>query len=102
MPAELTHEEFSRHLNKKFSVRLNESQALEVELTQVSDHLISPRQERFSLVFRAPNEMLLGQGLHRFEQDEMGPFDLFIVPIDRDETNFYYEAVFNRLVKKVT
>jgi hypothetical protein len=100
MAADLTHEEFSRHLNTKFGIRLSEAQAFEAELTEVSEHMISPRQERFSIVFRTANEVLLGQGMHRFEHDQMGPFDLFIVPIQRDETGTYYESVFNRLVKK--
>jgi hypothetical protein len=100
MAADLTHQEFSRHLNTKFGIRLSEAQAIEAELTEVSEHMISPRQERFSIVFRTANEVLLGQGMNRFEHDQMGPFDLFIVPIQRDETGTYYESVFNRLVKK--
>jgi hypothetical protein len=100
MAVDLTHEEFSRHLNTKFGIRVSETQAIEAELTEVSEHLISPRQERFSIVFRTSNEVLISQGLHRFEHDKMEAFDLFIVPIDRDERGTYYEAVFNRIVKK--
>lgn len=102
MAAALTHEEFSRHLNTKFGIRLSDEQVIEAELTEVSEHMISPRQERFAIVFRTANEVLISQGLHRFEHDKMEAFDLFIVPIDRDERGTYYEAVFNRLIKKVT
>ena len=100
MAAALTHEEFSKQLNTKFEIRISEAQAIEVELTEVSELLISPRQERFSLIFRSANDILIAQGLHRFEHDQMGPFDLFIVPVDRDESGTYHEAVFNRLAKK--
>jgi hypothetical protein len=100
MAADLTHEEFSKHLNTRFGIRVSEAQAIEVELTEVSELLISPRQERFSLIFRSANDILVAQGLHGFEHDQMGAFDLFIVPIDRDERGTYYEAVFNRLAKK--
>jgi hypothetical protein len=100
--ADLTHEEFSKHLNTKFGIRVSEDQAIEAELTEVSEFLISPRQERFSLVFRTSNEFIVGQGLYRLEHAGMGPFDLFIVPIERDETGTSYEAVFNRVVKKTT
>lgn len=100
--ADLTHQEFSRHLNTKFAIRVSETQAIEAELNEISENMISPRQERFAIVFRTSNEFLVGQGLHRFEHDKMGAFDLFIVPIDRDEQGTYYEAVFNRIVKKVT
>src|SRR2546423_1889902 len=100
MAAELTHEEFSKQLNTKFGIRISEAQAIEVELTEVSELLISARQERFALIFRSANDILIAQGLHRFEHDQMGPFDLFIVPVDRDERGTYHEAVFNRLAKK--
>lgn len=100
--ADLTHEEFSKHLKTKFGIRISEERAIDAELAEVSEHLISPRQERFSLVFRTSNEVMLAQGLHRFEHSEMGSLDLFIVPIERDESGTLYEAVFNRLVKKAT
>ena len=100
MSAELTHEEFSKHLNTKFGIRISEAQVIEVELTEVSELLISTRQERFALIFRSPNDIVVAQGLHRFEHNQMGSFDLFIVPVDRDESGTSHEAVFNRLVKK--
>ena len=100
MATDLQHEEFLKHLNTRFSIRLNETEAVEAELTDVSERLMSPRQERFSLVFRTANEILIEQGQRTFEHDEMGTFSLFIVPIGRDDEGTYYEAVFNRLVKK--
>jgi uncharacterized protein DUF6916 len=100
MSADLTHEEFSKHVNTKFRIRIDETQAIEAQLTDVSDLLTSPRQERFSIVFRTSNEPFLGQGTRRFEHDQMETFDLFIVPIARDEEGIDYESVFNRLVKK--
>lgn len=101
MPVDLTHEEFSRHLKTKFGIRLSDEQVIEAELAELSELLLSARQERFAIVFRASNEVLIDQGLHRFEHNEMGAFNLFIVPIGRDEGGTYYESVFNRLVKKV-
>ena len=100
MAADLQHEEFLKHLNTKFRIRISESEAVEAELTEVSERLMNPKQERFSLVFRTPNEMFLGQGQRPFEHDQMGNFELFIVPIGRGEGGTDYEAVFNRLVKK--
>jgi hypothetical protein len=95
----LTHEEFSKHLNTKFQIRVSETEAIEAELIDVSELLISPRQERFSILFHTANEPFLGQGMRRFEHQQMEPFDLFIVPIGRDEEGTSYEAVFNRVVK---
>lgn len=100
MAATLTHEEFSKHLNTTFRIRLNDATAIDAELIEVSEHLVSPRQERFAIVFRISNEQMLTQGLAPIEHDQMGAFQLFIVPIGRDEHGTSYEAVFNRLVKK--
>ena len=100
MATDLQHEEFLKHLKTRFRIRLSETEAVEAELTEVSERLMSPRQERFSLVFRTAKEILIEQGLRAFEHDAMGNFDLFIVPIGRDEEGTYHEAVFNRLIKK--
>jgi hypothetical protein len=100
MAAVLEHEEFLKHLKTTFRIRLSETETVEAELAEVSEHLLSPRQERFAIVFRTSNEMFLGQGQRPFEHDQMGEFSLFVVPIGRDDKGTYYEAVFNRLVTK--
>jgi hypothetical protein len=100
MTARLEHEDFAKHLNSTFRIRIDESQTVESELTEVSERLLSPKQERFSLVFRTSNDFFLGQGQRPFEHDVMGEFELFLVPIGRDDNGTDYEAVFNRLVKK--
>jgi hypothetical protein len=95
----LQHEAFVARVNSTFRIHTDEGETIDAELTEVSEHLLSARQERFAIVFRAPNEKFLGQGLRRLEHDQMGSFDLFIVPIGSDEKGTYYEAVFNRLRK---
>ena len=100
MNERLEHADFAKHLNSKFRIRVSESETVESELTQVSELLLSPRQERFSLVFRTSNDFFLGQGQRPLEHDVVGQIELFLVPIGRDEAGTYYEAVFNRLVKK--
>ena len=100
MTAVLEHAEFTRHLNTKFRIHLSEAETVEAELTDVSAHLVSSRQERFSIVFRISNETFLGQGLRQFDHDQMGSFQLFIVPIERSDEGTYYEAGVNRLIKK--
>ena len=100
MERRLEHEDFAKHLHSKFRIRVDESQTVESELTEVSELLLSPKQERFSLVFRTSNDFFLGQGQRPLEHDAMGELSLFLVPVGRDEEGTYYEAVFNRLVKK--
>ena len=97
MEASLTHEVFSQHVNSEFHVRVNEDVAVELDLISVSELKVYPRQEEFSMIFRGPLNIFLGQGVHDFKHDQMGEFELFIVPIRQDQQGFYYEAIFNRV-----
>ena len=98
MEAVLEHSEFAKHLNSNFRVRISDEQTVDAELVEVTELLVSARQERFSIVFRTSNDFFLGQGLRALEHNEMGRFELFLVPIGRNDTGTSYEAVFNRLV----
>ena len=95
----LTHENFAAQLNKNFRVQIDEANAVDLVLAEVSELKSSARQEQFSIVFHGPLETFLGQGLRQFEHDEMGRFTLFLVPIGKDDNRYSYEAVFNRLKK---
>ena len=97
MEASLTHEEFSKNANTKFQVQIDENTPVELELTEISEIKLHPQQEEFTIVFRGPLDGFLGQGARNFTHDQMGQFELFIVPIRKDAQGFYYEAVFNRL-----
>lgn len=97
MQASLTHEEFSKNANSKFQVQSDQNTPVELELTEISEVKLYPQQEEFTIVFRGPLDGFLGQGARNFTHNEMGEFELFIVPIRQDAQGFYYEAVFNRL-----
>lgn len=97
MEASLTHEAFSQHANSRFQVRLDQDTGVDLELIDVSELKLYPQQEEFTILFRGPLNAFLGQGLANFTHDQMGEFELFIVPIRQDGQGFYYEAVFNRL-----
>lgn len=97
MEASLTHEEFSKHTNTKFQVQADENNHVELELIRISELKLYPRQEEFTLEFRGSLNAFLGQGVRNFSHDQMGQFELFIVPIKQDEQGFYYEAIFNRI-----
>jgi len=97
MEASLTHEEFSKNVNTKFKVQNKENVPAELELIEISEIKLYPKQEEFSLEFRGPLNMFLNQGVHNFSHDQMGEFELFIVPIKQDQQGFYYQAIFNRL-----
>src|SRR5262245_31830038 len=97
MEPSLTHEEFSKHANTKFQVPMDEHPPVELDLIEVSELKMYPRQEEFTILFRGPLEAFLDQGVRPIKHDQMGEFELFIVPIKQDEQGFYYEAIFNRV-----
>lgn len=97
MTNQLTHEAFTNNLQTRFLASVGSDQAVELELTQVSDLELSAKQEQFAIVFRGPSEAFLGQGTRLLTHELMGEFDLFLVPIRQDSQGFYYEAVFNRI-----
>ena len=95
----LTPASFSEVANKTFRLNLPETDVLELELIKVEDLGSTGKQERFSVLFRGPLDRGLQQGSYSFEHEELGTFELFIVPISRQEDGFVYEAAFNRIKK---
>jgi hypothetical protein len=102
MEASLTHEAFTQNANTKFRVLLDENTTVELDLVDVSELKLHPRQEEFALEFRGPLNMFLGQGVRDFSHEHMGHFELFIVPVRQDADGFYYEAIFNRIREQST
>lgn len=94
----LTPAQFADSLNSTFRLRLDDTAAVEVTLVEVSEPKISRRQERFNLTFRGPLDVFLPQQTYIAEHAVMGTFDLFIVPVDQEETGFLYQSVFNRVL----
>ena len=97
MGASLTHEVFTQNANSKFQVQLDDDTAVELELVDVSELNVHPHQEEFAVEFRGPLNIFLGQGVRPFTHEQMGRFELFIVPVRQEADGFYYEAVFNRM-----
>ena len=88
-------------LGERFRVRLGASNAVDVELASVTD--LSSRSsfegsgECFSILFRGPQDQPFQQNTYTLQHDQIGVFDLFLVPIGPDATPPTYEAVVNRL-----
>jgi hypothetical protein len=96
----LNHADFVEHVNTTFRVLLDSEDSVELKLTQLSELKVTPQQERFSVTFRGPREPYLGQGTRHFIHDQIGEFDLFIVPIGMDDDGVIYDASFNRLIPR--
>lgn len=97
MEPSLTHEEFAQHAGTTFHAAVDENTNVPLDLIDVSELKLYPQQEEFTLQFRGPLDMFLDQGIRNFTHDQMGQFELFIVPIKQDQQWFYYEAIFNRI-----
>jgi hypothetical protein len=98
MLEDFTIDTFSGRIGDRFRISADESVAVEAILTEATaaGDAESRLGERvpFSLVFRGPLDPILPQRIYRFEHDSLGAFDVFIVPIGRDESGMHYEAVF--------
>ncbi len=49
----------------------------------------------FSLLFLGPPTFVLPQAIYHFDHDDIGTFDMFIVPIGQSAEGVSYEAVFS-------
>src|SRR2546425_509055 len=90
-----TIETFSELLNSKFQMHYGDSDKVELELLSVNDVGSTPRQIQFSLVFLAPENAPLSQGIYRLDHEKLSTFNLFLVPIGKDKQGVQYEAIIN-------
>jgi hypothetical protein len=99
MAVSLTEKEFSQHLNTKFWLDRDGEGELALELVEVKPYPSTPAEkqgmERFSAFFRGPDQPQLPQRLYSLEHERMGKFDIFLVPVGRNQEGVLYEAVFN-------
>jgi hypothetical protein len=90
--------DFQPHLNEIFHIQLDETQSIDLELISVTE-LGGTAQvgERgpFSLHFLGPvSTQHLQQHTYHLENETMGAFDFFIVPLGAEAGRMRYEAIF--------
>lgn len=98
MPEKLTWKVFTENLNTLFQLTPEGGTALEAELVEVKPGRSTSRQEQFALLFRAPQDAPVQQGMFHLEHDKIPAADLFLTPVRKDEQGLYYEAIFNRML----
>jgi hypothetical protein len=98
---ELSRDTFAQHLHSKFYIQPEGAEGVAVELVKVSPAKTQraghKQLECFSLVFKGPGGHLLAQRTYSVAHSQIGTFELFLVPIGKQEDCVQYEAVFNRL-----
>lgn len=75
-----------------------EHSILDLELAEVSanERLRRPNQRApFALLFRAAGGEVLSQRIYHLDHAQLGAMEFFLVPVRRDDSGCYYEAVFN-------
>jgi hypothetical protein len=94
---DFTFETFSKRIGDRFRIVARDSDPLAAELIDATAGEGVPGSRAggpFSLVFRGPLEPVLPQRIYRLENESLGAFELFIVPIGPDDAGMQYEAVF--------
>ena len=98
MSDNLNSKTFSEHLHTSFRVPMAGAEPTRLELVEVVESNLSPALEQFSAFFLGPPT--LGQGIRSLEHDQMGSFDLFLVPVAAEGDRVRYEAAFARFLEK--
>lgn len=91
---------FRDNLNTEFSIRINDADAVELELIECNDLGSTPKHEQFSILFRGPLQPFLQQMIYELRHEELGDVSIFLVPVRKDSEFVYYEAVFNRFIEQ--
>ena len=98
MSEHLTRDAFAEQLNTRFDIYFSPVKPSETQLVEVSELRKYARQEIFSLIFLAPPDVPLEQRIYDVRHAALGALELFLVPIERDESGIKYEALFNRRI----
>jgi hypothetical protein len=96
MLAQLTREAFDGQLNQIFLIKAGDAN-IEAELVDCRSLPGEPEEggrQPFSLLFRGPLEPALPQRIYEVRNENIGPFEIFLVPIGPDKVGMQYEAVF--------
>jgi hypothetical protein len=102
---QLGYEAFVGLVKTGFRVWIDAHDSVDLELSEITPRVVSaggtarPAYETFALVFLGPAGRLLAQQIYLFESEKLGRFELFIVPVSRDQSGARYQATFNRLAK---
>ena len=103
MIEDFTASTFEPHRGDTFHLQSNGTGQVDLELVEISElgmghppssHAVYPGRAPFSIVFLGPPEPILPQSIYRLAHRTLGAFDLFLVPIARDQRGVRYEAVF--------
>jgi hypothetical protein len=98
MSQDFDHTTFEQHLHVIFSVQ-TAAGPVDVELDEVEVHpqgvVPGSTRQPFTLIFLGPKDGLLPEGLHKLSHDDLGEFDLYLIPILSAGERQAYQSIFN-------
>lgn len=93
-----TLETFAPHKGQAFYIRLDDGQALQTRLEEVqgsTERTARIARPPFSLVFHGPLTPVLPQRIYTVENEALGSFAIFLVPLGPERGAMRYQAVFS-------
>jgi hypothetical protein len=92
----LTVEVFAGRVGETFQIDTGDGTVVMslIESTRLGEALQPEGRAPFSLEFLGPLEPVLPQRTYRFEHDQLGELEIFIVPLGPRDDRMRYEAVF--------
>lgn len=102
MPAWLTYDSFAPLVGATFTARLPDGAEVALVLAEAQDSGVpggsapdGSSRTQFSLIFRGPADVVLGQGSYELTTEVLGRQPIFLVPVRADSRHRDYEAVFS-------
>jgi hypothetical protein len=92
----LTIDVFESRVGERFRIRAQPGSELAAELIEARSLGKAGRTGRapFTLSFRTAEATVLPQRIYEVAHDEMGSYDIFLVPVGPDGKGMVYEAIF--------
>lgn len=88
--------DFSACSGKIFHAHHN-GDSFDLRLESTQSFVATSKQTNFSVLFIAPGDVPAEQGIYTVTDECLGPMELFLAPVARDEKGLHFEAVFNHL-----
>lgn len=97
---DITRDEYAECLNQDFIVEFAPEYKVTMKLIEVSKEEERHRQKSFSLTFGAPTDTPIDQRIFGIQNEKLGKFELFLVPVGREDHVVLFQSVFNRLLPR--
>ena len=88
---------FRRQLDTAFDLCSADGASARLVLAEVNERPVTRNVEQFSVIFHAPPDCAIPDGIHTLHHASLGRFELFIVPVGASRARrTVYQACFSR------